>query len=190
MSNPNSPVKVKARARGVTAKVKPAPEIKPLDHAEEALTQIERDLQKHKIGHFRVHDNDMTFEWKEGQNRAIADHRRLSMLLDIMAQGVYRTEPKHRMSGCIDSKVIEKAMFTPDGKKHIKAADVKALNENAEWPVLKLPRNKLVEMQSGQHRMACLKKLHPDDNTSHWWLVTIYDNGNNPLLFWLIMRSI
>ena len=68
----STPVKV-TKPRGVSA-AKKTSNVQVIDTPEFSteFASIERDLNAHRIGTFKVFLTDMTFEWKDGQNRAVA----------------------------------------------------------------------------------------------------------------------
>jgi len=156
---------------------------KPTDYSE-ADSAIEAELNKHKLGSFRVHFKDMTFHWKgEKKNRAVASPDKLRVLVKSMKTGLYRSDMRNRISGIVARKDIASYMVRPDDpKKKDKVKDFKEVakyNEEAKFPIIVLPgKQDLIEMQSGQHRMAVLKKvLFPEEDTEWWWIVTLYDDG-------------
>ena len=55
---------------------------------------------KHYIGTFRVYAKNTTI-WKEGMNRSVDKSKDLE---ESMAAGIWRTEPKNRITGIVDRK--------------------------------------------------------------------------------------
>jgi hypothetical protein len=146
----------------------------------QAISEIERDLNKHRIGTFRVHRKDMTFAWKDRANRAEASLDRMAKLLKSMQNGLFRTDIRHRMSGIVDRKAIARHIAAPD--KETKRLDLDAVaefNQNAVFPSIVFSKDRKgdIEMQSGQHRMLSLRYLFADNPEQHWWIVTVYDKG-------------
>jgi hypothetical protein len=162
------------------AKVKDvAPPEVPTDFGD-AISSIERDLNKHRIGTFRVNSKDMTFKWKDRENRQLHFMDRITPLLTSMKNGLYRTDIRHRLSGVIARDKIEKRIANPENPSQmISLTDALRLNEQARFPVVIFPRTtkREIEMESGQHRMAVLQHLFPDNPENWWWIVTLYDQG-------------
>jgi len=181
MSSKGSPVKPK-KPRGVPGKPKKAKQDEDipvvLEEFTDEIQSIEKDLLARKLGSVKLYIDHMTFEWKSGKNRPVAEPTRLNILKEHMRNGVYRTDPPHRMSGILDSKIFKESMLHPDTGKKVSLAELKTLNQDAKFPTLK-PSVK-VEMQSGQHRMAALGQLKPGPE-EQWWIVTIYDSSMSPL---------
>ena len=144
----STPVKEK-KARGVAGQKKKQPlEIVDEEFAAEHHT-IEKDLAAAKLGTFKVFASDMTFTWKEGENRKVAEQARMTPLLESMRGGVFRADIGNRMSGCVNPKVLEKHIFNPDDDKPLKMSQVAEFNRDAQFPVVRLQGKGLVEMQSG-----------------------------------------
>jgi hypothetical protein len=185
MSQFNSPIKVK-KARGLAALKygKPSIDVEDEEFGEQ-FADIERALNQHRLGTFKLFYKDMTFNWADGDNRKLASEAQIASLKTSMQGGIFRNDLNHRMSGVVEGKRIEKHIFPrkpTDGNDvpSIKLAEVHSMNERAEYPILMFmdPHSIKVEMQSGQHRMAVLRDIKPD-MSDHWWLVTIYDSGHN-----------
>lgn len=177
----SSPVKI-AKPRGVQGQKKrernqPTVVLEEFGDAEQ---YIEKELMNKKLGSFKVYKKDMTFEWKDGSNRKLADPVRTASLREAMSQGIFRLDMVHRMAGCIDKKQIG-TLVHPISAKPVKLDDVEVLNKEALFPILRLKGPIQVEMQSGQHRMAMLIELRAREE-DHWWIVTLYDDG---ILFYL-----
>jgi hypothetical protein len=166
--------------KGRSAKVK---EVVPLEvptDFSDAISSIERDLNKHRIGTFRINAKDMSFTWADRDNRALTSMDRMRILVQSMQNGLYRTDIRHRMSGVISGDRIDKRISSPDDPgKMIKLEDALRLNEQAMFPSVIFPKTlkKEIEMQSGQHRMAVLRYLFPENKENWWWIVTLYDRG-------------
>jgi hypothetical protein len=163
-----------------TAKVREAipPEL-PTDFSD-AISSIERDLNKHRIGTFRINAKDMTFKWTDRENRTLTSVERMTTLLKSMQNGLYRTDIRHRMSGVIARDKIEKRISSPDhAGQTITLKDTQRYNKQAMFPGILFPKTvkKEIKMQSGQHRMAVLQYLFPDNQENWWWIVTLYDRG-------------
>jgi len=180
MAPQKSPVTVK-KPRGISAP-KPA---KPLNHNMPEFTNefasIERELNRHKMGTFKVFDKDMTFKWTDGQNREIAPDSQVMALKESMENGVYRTDVNNRMSGIIVKDKLNGRIFHPSNfgrsPQQIKISEVAEFNSNAEYPIVMGGADSTpMEMQSGQHRMSILRQLK-EKSTEQWWIVTIYDDG-------------
>ena len=139
--------------------------------------EIERELLKTKLGTFKVVKSNMTFEWKDGSNRKLADPARTTALRETMRQGIYRMDLVHRMSGCLDKRFLTiGTIIDPKTNKPCKLDAVHGLNDEAYFPMLQLKGNNKVEMQSGQHRMEILSTLCPNAE-DQWWIVTIYEDS-------------
>jgi hypothetical protein len=150
----------------------------PLYEFISAQQHIEQELLSKKLGSVKLHRSNMTFEWKEGENRALADTSKTTALRESFIQGVFRYDMAHRMSGCLSKKIFETSLYEPDGsQKKVNMKEVERLNFDAEFPILTIKSGTRVEMQSGQHRMALLQELMPLSK-DHWWIVTIYDESN------------
>ena len=176
---PSTPVKEK-KARGVAGQKKKQPvEFIDKEFTDEHRT-IEKDLAAAKLGTFKVFAVDMTFMWKDGENRKVAEQARMTPLLESMRGGVFRADIGNRMSGCVNPKLLNKHIFTPDDDKSLKMSQVADLNRDAQFPVVHLQGKGFVEMQSGQHRMTVLKTLKTDVK-DQWWIVTIYDESKPKL---------
>jgi hypothetical protein len=166
--------------KGRSTKVKvTAPLEAPTDFSD-AISSIERDLNQHRLGTFRINAKDMSFKWADRNNRALTSMDRMNILLTSMQNGLYRTDIRHRMSGLISGDKIDKSISSPaEPGKMITLEDVRRLNEQAMFPSIIFPRNlkKEIEMQSGQHRMAVLQYLFPEKEENWWWIVTLYDRS-------------
>ena len=175
-----SPSKTKARTKTSSGKGKETlPIEKPTDFGD-AISAIERDLNKHRIGTFVVNKKDMTFKWTDRENRAVRSVERMTVLLKSMQNGLYRTDIRHRMSGVIARDKLAKRILSPSEPiQPISLDKVKEYNEQAMFPHVVFPKTfkKEIEMQSGQHRMAVLCHLYPDAEENWWWIVTLYDEG-------------
>jgi hypothetical protein len=107
-----TPVKEK-KARGVAGQKKKQPlEIVDEEFATEHRT-IEKDLAAAKLGTFKVFASDMTFTWKEGENRKVAEQARMTPLLESMRGGVFRADIGNRMSGLCQSQSPRETHFQP-----------------------------------------------------------------------------
>jgi hypothetical protein len=178
----NPPITIK-KPRGPSAKKKT--DDSGLDFSAE-FTNVERDLNKHRIGTFQVYYKDMTFEWSEGgPNRAIASEGQQGALLQSMISGVHRHDYSNRMTGVVDKMKLEGHIFpggmaesAPRVETSVSWDGVKAMNEKAQYPIVLNPNGTkpMIEMQSGHHRMELLRQLYPQPK-DHWWIVTLYDAG-------------
>ena len=83
----------------------------------------------------------------------------------------------HRMHGIVSKTALEETILSESTKKKVPISNVATLNAKAEFPVIDPKSNIMIEMQSGQHRMAILKGLYNGKPDEHWWLVTIFNNG-------------
>jgi hypothetical protein len=167
-----------------TATEAPA-EPEPIDHSM-ADAAIEAELNRHRIGTFRVLYKDMTFKWKDRDNRALTSGERLSTLIKSMRNGLYRSDISHRMSGIIARDQLTGKILSPDDPRtKVKQEDVRKFNERAQFPVVAFPGKspKVIEMQSGQHRMGVLQTLFPQKQEQWWWIVTLYDDGMTAFLW-------
>jgi hypothetical protein len=176
---PSSPVANK-KARGLVAQRSKEPLPIETDEFVEEFHAIEKDLKDHLLGSVKVMLQNMTFEWKSGQNREMADENRSANLRENMRNGVFRLDPVHRMSGTIDASTFKKCIQDSKTNKNITMAHAKEMNEKAEFPVFSASANAKIEMQSGQHRMKILKQLRPQEK-DHWWIVTVYDESTTLL---------
>jgi hypothetical protein len=89
-------------------------------------------------------------------------------------RGFFVWDVGHRMTGCVSKKNI--GPCDPNNtQKAIKLEEVEAFNNEAQFPILRLKGQTKVEMRSGQHRMAMLEELRPEE-ADHFWIVTIYDD--------------
>jgi hypothetical protein len=79
----------------------------------------------------------------------VADETRSASLRDAIKNGIFRLDPVHRMSGIIESSVL-KAHIKGTNNKAISVAELRKLNDAAEFPILTLPSSLKVEMQSGR----------------------------------------
>ena len=175
---PTSPVKVN-KPRGIKGqKKKEKEQVKVVvDEFGAEQQEVERELLKTKIGSFKVFISNMTFEWKDGNNRKLADPARTTALRETMRQGIYRMDLIHRMSGCLDKRFLTTGtIIDPKTNKPCKLDAVRSLNDEAHFPILQLKGNNKVEMQSGQHRVAMLVILRPNVE-DQWWVVTIYEDS-------------
>ena len=171
-----SPVTI-IRARPPRADQKDDENDNPEFNAE--FAQIEKDLILHRLGTFKVYEDDMTFIWRDETNREIATESQLTGLEESMKWGIYRTDLQNRMSGVITMSVLVGHIFPPnynEGEGSIELKEVEKFNKEAEYPVIRLDRNMKIEMQSGQHRMEVLKRMKKVAK-DRWWIVTMYDSG-------------
>src|SRR5271154_4662915 len=126
----------------------------PTDFSE-AISSIERDLNRHRIGTFKVHYKDMTFKWQDHENRLLNSMDRMAALSKSMQNGLYRTDNRHRMSGVVAREKIEKRISSPsDPSQIITFKEVQRFNEQAMFPGVLFPKShptKDIEMQSGKH---------------------------------------
>src|SRR5579859_1297809 len=115
---PSTPVKEK-KARGVAGQKKK----QPLEFVDKEFTDehrtIEKELAVVKLGTFKVFATDMTFIWKEGENRKVTEQVRMNPLLESMRGGIFRADIRNRMSGCVNPKLLEKHVFNPEDDKPI-----------------------------------------------------------------------
>jgi hypothetical protein len=82
------------------------------------------------------------------------------------------------MSAVMQRDLFYKYIFEDENRdKPVSAKKLMELNRKAVFPVLLLPEGLLAEMQSGQHRMECLRDLKPNPE-DQFWIVTVYDNRN------------
>ena len=172
---PTTPVANK-KARGLAAVKLKEPLLIDTEEFSEEFRLIEKDLNENLLGHVKVNVRNMTFEWTDRENRAIADEVRSAGLRENMRHGVFRTDPTHRMSGTIDSTIFKKHVHDPKGKKTVSLEQVKEFNRSVEFPIFNPGSNVKIEMQSGQHRMKILQELRTDID-DHWWIVSVYRNG-------------
>jgi len=183
MSGPATPpsTATKAATSKPTAKVPSAIEL-PTDYGD-ALSSIERDLNHHRIGTFCIFRKDMNFEWGDRKNRDLSRMDRMGVLLKSMQNGLYRTDIRHRMSGVVSVKQVEGRILLKGSKEPIPLDKVKEHNDQAVFPILAFPKavKRTIEMQSGQHRMAVLKVLYPEEEQNWWWIVTLYDDSTSDL---------
>lgn len=185
---PDSPVKMKKKGRGAAAaKLKATIPQAPLTNTyDDTFIEIETLLMKHHVGTFRVYATDMTFKWTDGKNRALDTSVKSKGLQESMEAGVWRTEPKHRLTGIVERKDLKGNLHNVPGSNHppkkIDLKDVPNLNKEGVYPVVRFMKDSgwKVEMQSGQHRMHILQRL-TSQTEEHWWLVTIYDKGSSEL---------
>lgn len=174
-----SPIKAK-KPRGKAVAKEPVTADKAAEFTSEHQ-EIERTLNKHRIGNFRVMFKDMTFQWSDGEkNRALQLSKANKLRADMDVRGVQRTNPAYRMSGVIDRNLLESSIYAPNaGPKAgpIPFDQVKDLNSNAEYPVIVMKGvdSPKIEMQSGQHRSHILKAFYQEE-IEHWWIVTLYDS--------------
>jgi hypothetical protein len=170
----------KASSKSRPAKTKETVTLVPPTDFSDAMSGIERDLNKHRIGSFKVNYKDMTFKWKDRDNRGLTSMERMTALSNSMQNGLYRSDIRHRLSGVVVRGILESHIAHPSKpSQSIPITEVKAFNEEAEFPCVIFPRNmrRAIEMQSGQHRMAVLKVLFPEQEDNWWWIVTLYDEG-------------
>jgi hypothetical protein len=100
--------------KGRSTKVKvTAPLEAPTDFSD-AISSIERDLNQHRLGTFRINAKDMSFKWADCNNRALTSMDRMNILLTSMQNGLYRTDIRHRMSGLISGDKIDKSISSLD----------------------------------------------------------------------------
>jgi hypothetical protein len=180
---PNNTTPVK-KPRGVAA-IKLAlpknPDTKIPEFTNE-FASIEKELNYCKIGTFRVLFKDMTFEWKDGQNRAVASEAESALLRQSMAEGIFRTDLNNRMSGTVDKGLLEGHILPPTNvtteSTTISLEQVLVYNKDAQYPVIYISDTSSlkIEMQSGQHRMMILRQIKQKGG-DHWWIVTLYDNS-------------
>jgi hypothetical protein len=158
------------------------PSFQVVDHSI-ALSSIKADLNRHCLGSFRVIFRDMNFKWGDRDNRKLqADPEKLRRLFASMKNGLYRTQIRNRMSGIVERDVIKDHILSPDDPTNkISLGEVKQFDQGAKFPVIAMSSsgaaNKLIEMQSGQHRMAVLRQLLAGKQPQWWWIVTLYDQG-------------
>jgi hypothetical protein len=191
-SNPMSPVKIK-KARGIPGQKKKTEEqdIVLKEYTDEQVS-IEKELIKHRLGNVKVYLRDMTFTWKEGENRRLADGNKSATLRQKLKEGIFRYVPENRLAGCLSRTAFVENLYHPDTEKKFSESDTKAwsakvneYNQNVQFPILKLGSGVKIEMQSGQHRMAILQELRTNPK-EHYWIVTIYDQGIQSLICSLI----
>jgi hypothetical protein len=180
MSETSKP-KTNSKPRPVKAKDVVPLEL-PTDFSE-AISSIERDLNKHRIGTFRVNAKDMSFKWADRSNRELNTIERMTSLHKSMKNGLYRTDIRHRMSGVIARHKLDKRIGAPQNPTQLITSDeTRQFNEQAMFPHILFPKNSKneIEMQSGQHRMAVLRVIFEDKPENWWWIVTLYDQGIIP----------
>jgi Protein of unknown function (DUF3723) len=175
-----SPITTK-KPRGLAAKLTPPekPVEVPLPEFTSQFASIERELNKHKIGTFKVYLKDMTFVWNDGENRKLAPDSQLNALRESMNSGIFRTDINNRMTGIISKDLLQGNMYPSDNLRAspLDFAGVLKMNDNAEYPVVQhLTVGVQVEMQSGQHRMRILEQHKEGKPLDQWWIVTLYDN--------------
>lgn len=177
---PPSPIKTK-KPRG-KAQAKEPPKVDKAAEFSTEHSEIERTLNKHRLGHFKIMFQDMTFQWSDGEkNRPLQLNQTNKLRNDMINRGVQRTNPAYRMNGVIDRKSLDGCIYPPQAdrsSKPLKLDDVRTLNEDAEYPVIvvKSKGSIRVEMQSGQHRAHLVKEFY-EAPSEHWWIVTLYDGG-------------
>jgi len=167
--------------------IKETKEVTPPPEFEHAADDIERELNRNRLGSFKVMIKHMDFQWTDRANRPVDSGAKLQRLYNSMKTGIHRREGKHHMSGIVTKETLEKSIFHPsevtnEGRpKAVKFSEVKEFNMNAEYPIVIFPGSKAkvaskIEMQSGQHRMAVLKSFYKDNEGEHYWFVTLYDS--------------
>jgi hypothetical protein len=182
---PKSPVTIK-KPRGINAPKKDVFVENVNEEFTSEFASIERELNTHRIGTFKVFSRDMTFNWSDGQNRQLAGESQAIALRSSMEAGIYRTDLQNRMSGIISKDKLKGNAYSAsykDGDKPLDVTDVSNSNQNAEYPVVVFKKSQFqIEMQSGQHRMKILQTMKKNAS-DHWWLVTVYDDSEPILLF-------
>src|SRR5580704_17743842 len=135
---PPSPVQTK-KARGLVAqKAKETIPIETEDYATQ-FHEIEKDLRVHFMGHVKVYARNMTFEWKEGQNREVASESRSAILRETMRNGIFRHDPTHRMYGVLDRKTFEKHLKDGDERLNVIMGKLKEMTNEALFPTFIAP---------------------------------------------------
>lgn len=181
-SNALSPVK---KPRGIPGKKRKTVEtdIVTTEFTDEQVS-IEQELIKHRLGSVKVYVGDMTFKWKDGENRSLANPTKSASLKKKLKEGLFRFVPENRLSGCLSRTAFTESLYHPDTERKFSDAEIKSrnakineYNQQAKFPVLKLDSTTKIEMQSGQHRMALLQQLRTSPK-DHYWIVTIYDDRN------------
>ena len=183
--SPNNafPIKTK-KPRSISAQNNPPPQNTDLRMPEfiNEFASIEKELNYHKIGTFKVYYRDMNFSWKDGQNRSIASEAQSAALKESMQNGIFRTDLNHRMSGIMARQDLQGQILSPGASRqcddNLDIEKIAEYNKNAEYPVIFLSYKDSatkIEMQSGQHRMTILRQLKTH-MSEHWWIVTIYDD--------------
>src|SRR5271167_4025748 len=121
----SSPVKI-AKPRGLQGQKKKEKirQTVVLEEFGDEQRSIEREPTKKKIGVFKVYKKDMTFEWKDGTNRKLADPIRTVALRESMRQGIFRWDVGHRMTGCVSKKNIGPCIDPNNTQKAIKLEEV------------------------------------------------------------------
>jgi len=99
--------------KGRSAKAKVAAPLEAPTDFSDAISSIERDLNQHRLGTFRINAKDMSFKGADRDNRALTSMDRMSILLTSMQNGLYRTDIRHRMSGLISGDKIDKNISSP-----------------------------------------------------------------------------
>ena|SRR5437773_808496 len=155
---PTTPVSNK-KARGLAAQKVKEPLPIETDEFVEEFHAIEKDLKQHILGSVKVFRANMTFAWKQGQNRDVVDETRSASLMETMRNGLYRLDPVHRMSGTVESNVFKKYVQDAKSPRAISMDRVKEMNDRAEFPFFNTTENIKIEMQSGQHRMKILQQI-------------------------------
>ena len=77
------------KARGLAALKLKEPLLIDTEEFSEEFGLIENDLNGNLLGHVKVNVRNMTFEWNDRENRAIADEVRSAGLHENMHHGVF-----------------------------------------------------------------------------------------------------
>src|SRR5271169_1080646 len=144
MGPQTKPLGEKKTARGPPAATKSKE--KPIElgpEFTEEFSSVERELNSHRIGTFKVWRKEMTFQWQDRTNRDIASVSQQSRLRESMTAGIHRTDFANRMSGVIKKESIVNNIVHPpvsgQGPRHLKITEVDKLNKNAEYPAILVP---------------------------------------------------
>jgi Leu/Phe-tRNA-protein transferase len=107
----------------------------------EAISSIEHDLIKYRLGIFRINFKDISFKWTDRKNRGLGIMECMTKLRINMQNGLYRIDIHHRMSDIITHIKIEKQITSPiKSSESITLDRIKELNEEVIFPNILFPK--------------------------------------------------
>jgi hypothetical protein len=160
----------------------------PVSSIEARAVDLEVELLQKTFGRFKISTGAITFQWTTGatSQRSLDTKWVNSLCASFRSNGLQRVSPEHHIVATVERSAFEEAvrhtisLGDADPTLPIDLTDDRPL----PYAVLRFPEGFQVEGQSGQHRVAALRKYLNDTNASSnedWWVVRLVDKGSRLL---------
>jgi hypothetical protein len=170
----------------------------PVSPIEARAVDLEVELLRKTFGIFKISTGAITFQWRTGatSQRSLDMKWVNTLCASFRSNGLQRVSPGHHIVATVERSAFEEAVrhtITLGYADPTLPLDLKTLPDDRPVPYaeLRFPDGSEVEGQSGQHRVAALRKYLTDTNTSSnedWWIVRLVDKGSRLLSMTLYAR--